>query len=71
MNYPYNMYVFYNIIILSVREKEHSGANTHTIQCMGQGISLQSEEKAHDLNRDLTFYCIHNQLCMPNYKVNV
>ena len=27
-------------------------ANTYTIQCMGQGISLKS-----DLNHDLTFYC--------------
>ena len=30
-------------------------ANTHTIQCMGQGISLKSERKPHDLNHDLTF----------------
>ena len=25
----------------------------------------------HDLNHDLTFYCTHNQLCVPQYKVNV
>jgi hypothetical protein len=30
-------------------------ANTHTIQCMGQDISLKSEMKTHDLNHDLTF----------------
>ena len=41
-------------------------AKKHTIQCMGHGISLN-----HDLNHDLTFYCIHNQLWMPQYKVNV
>ena len=29
--------------------------NTHTIQCMGQDISLKSERKTHDLNHDLTF----------------
>ena len=23
----------------------------------------------HDLNHGLTFYCIHNQLCVPQYKV--
>ena len=25
----------------------------------------------HDLNHDLTFYCTHNQMCVPQYKVNV
>ena len=25
----------------------------------------------HDLNHDLTFHCTHNQLCVPQYKVNV
>ena len=24
----------------------------------------------HDLIHDLTFYCTHNQLCVPQYKVN-
>jgi hypothetical protein len=30
-------------------------ANTHTIQCMGQDISLRMKGKTHDLNHDLTF----------------
>ena len=30
-------------------------AITHTIQRMGQDISLKRERKNHDLNRDLTF----------------
>ena len=30
---------------------------------MGQGISLKSERNTHDL----TFYCTHNQLCVPQY----
>ena len=29
---------------------------------MGQGISLKSERKPHDLNHDLTFYCIHKSM---------
>ena len=29
------------------------------------------KEITHDLNHDLTFYCTHNQLCVPQYKVNV
>ena len=44
-------------------------ANTYTIQCMWQGISLKSERNnqpgtnpGHDLNHDLIFYCTHNQL---------
>ena len=36
---------------------------------MGQGISLKSERKNHDLNHDLIFYCIHNQLWMPQYNL--
>jgi hypothetical protein len=36
-------------------------ANTYSIQCMGQGISLKSERHY------LTFYCTHNQLCVPQY----
>ena len=27
----------------------------YTIYCLGQGISLKSERKKHDLNHDLTF----------------
>ena len=46
-------------------------ANTYTIQCMGKGITLKVKEITHDLNHDLTFYCTHNQLCVPQYKVNV
>ena len=42
-------------------------ANTYTIQCMWQGISLKSEKNNHDL----TFYCTQNQLCVPQYKLNV
>ena len=40
---------------------------------MGQDISLKSEMKTHDLNHDLnlTAQCTHNQLCVPQYKVNV
>jgi hypothetical protein len=38
-------------------------ANTHTIQCMGQDISLKSERKTHDLNHDLTFSA-HTINCM-------
>ena len=38
---------------------------------MGQGISLKSEKITPDLNHDLIFYCTHNQLCVPQYKVNV
>ena len=29
------------------------------------------KEITHDLNHDLTFYCRHYQLCVPQYKVNV
>ena len=29
------------------------------------------KEKTHDLNYDLSFYCTHNQLCVPQYKVDV
>ena len=29
------------------------------------------KEITHDSNHDLTFYCTHNQLCVPKYKVNV
>ena len=39
----------------------------HAIQCIGQGISLKSEKKKHDIK----FQCIHNQMCMPQYKANV
>jgi hypothetical protein len=34
-------------------------------------ICLKSERKNHDLHQDLTFYCTHNQLCVPQDKVNV
>ena len=34
---------------------------------MGQGISLKSARNNHDL----TFYCTHNQLCVPQYQINV
>ena len=30
-------------------------ANTHTIQCKGQGTSLKVKEKTHDLNHNSTF----------------
>ena len=33
---------------------------TNTIQCMWHKAV---KEITHDLNHDLTFYCIHNQLC--------
>ena len=46
-------------------------AKTHTIQFMRQGISLKSERETHDLNHDLTFFRINNQLWMPQYEVNV
>jgi hypothetical protein len=29
------------------------------------------KEITHYLNHGLTFYCTHNQLCVPQYKVNV
>ena len=29
------------------------------------------KEVTHDLSHDLTFYCTHNQLCVPQNKVNV
>ena len=35
---------------------------------MGQGMSLKSERKIHDLNYVLTFYCTQNQLCVPQHK---
>ena len=28
------------------------------------------KEITHDFNHHLTFYCTHNQLCVPQYKVN-
>ena len=43
-------------------------ANTYTILCIGQGISLKSER--NNLWFNPWFYCIHNQLCKPQYKVN-
>ena len=30
-------------------------ATTHTIQCMGQDISLKGKGKTHDSNHDFTF----------------
>ena len=38
-------------------------ANTYT-------IGYKVKEITHDLNHDLTFYCTHNQSCVPQYKVN-
>ena len=38
---------------------------THTIQCMGQDISLKSERNSP------WFYCTHNPLCVPQHKINV
>ena len=46
-------------------------ANTYTIQCMGQGMSLKSEMKIMDKIKSYSFYCTHKQLCVPQYKVNV
>ena len=46
-------------------------ANTYTIQCMGQGISLKSKMKIMDQIMSYSFYCTHNQLRVPQYKVNV
>ena len=38
----------------------------------GAGYKLEKVKgKTHDLNHDLTFYCTHIQLCVPQYKVNV
>ena len=34
---------------------------------MWQGVTMKSERN----NPDLTFYCTDNQLCVPQYKVNV
>ena len=41
-------------------------AKTYTIKCMRKGISLKNERNdlTHDLNHDLTFYCIPYQLYM-------
>ena len=36
------------------------------------GYKLEKKkEMTHDLKHDLTFYCTHNQFCVPQYKVNV
>ena len=35
------------------------------------GTAKTAWEITQDLNHDLTFYCTHNQLCVPQYKVNV
>jgi hypothetical protein len=37
----------------------------------GAGYKLEEKKITHDLNHDLTFYCTHNQLCVPQYEVNV
>ena len=37
----------------------------------GAEAAWKVKEITHDLNHDLTFYCIHNQLSVPQYKVNV
>ena len=37
----------------------------------GRFKAWKVKEITHDLNHDLTFYCTHNQLCVPQYKVNV
>ena len=36
----------------------------------GRVKAWKVKEITHDLNHDLTFYCTHNQLCVPQYKVN-
>ena len=32
---------------------------------------LKLKEMTNNLNHDLTFYCRHNQLCVPEYRVTV
>ena len=41
--------------------------NTHTIQCMGQDISLKSEKKNPCFKPWFHIFCTHNQLCVPQY----
>ena len=33
--------------------------------------SAKTALKVNEITHDLTFYCIYNQMCMPQYKVNV
>ena len=44
---------------------------TYTIQCTGQDISLKSERKNPWFKPWFSIFCTHNQLCLPQYKVNV
>ena len=46
---------------------------THILQfnVWGRVYAWKVKEITHDLNHDLTFYYTHNQLCVPQYKVNV
>ena len=35
------------------------------------GAGYKAGYKVKEITHDLTFYCIHNQLCVPQYKVNI
>ena len=37
----------------------------------GRVYAWKVKEITHNWNHDLTFYCTHNRLCVPQYKVNV
>ena len=37
----------------------------------GCKLERRGEINNHDVNHDLTFYCTHKQLCVPQYKVSV
>ena len=41
------------------------------LECIFVQKTWKVKEITHDLNHNLTFYCTHNQLCVPQYKVNV
>ena len=41
------------------------------IQCMGQDISLKSKRKNPWFKPWFNIFCTHNQVCVPQYKVNV
>ena len=43
----------------------------NSIQCMEQDISLKSERKNPWFKPWYNIFCTHNQLCVPQYKVNV
>ena len=60
-----------NLRTETIKQSRFFILNSFNLECIFSQKTWKVKEITHDLNHDLTFYCKHNQLCVPQYKVNV